>query len=197
MRVFHQLSAYESEAEEGVEVPGEEIPEINLGISEMTDPRPSEDALHQFIDTLRSKCSCGSELTYTDKVDPRKSHLYEYHKEGILSRYGDLGNSGEMILIHGTNESNIREILDDDFSFTINTRHGKAYGKGLYFTQDLALACNYSGSGQMIKHFIVCLVHVGDIVKGHNKMDKLPRMDSGDKYYDTSVDRVENPKAIR
>jgi hypothetical protein len=191
LRVFFNL--FRKHAHEGGEGASEEegiIPES----AETTDPIPSGDAQHQFIDTLRSECSCGSELTYTEKVDPRKSHIYEYHKEGILSRYGDLGNSGEMILIHGTDESNIKEILDDDFSFTINTSHGKMCGKGIYFTQDLALACKYSERRKLKKYFIVCLVHVGDVVKGHPGMDKLPRMDSGDKYYDTSVDCVDYPK---
>jgi len=202
---FHALSAYEDQELESLRLhfnlfrkyvhdgSEEVIPTTEITSDGLTDPVPSEKDLYKFLSTLRDNHGLyPSELNFTEKIDARRSHLYEYHKEGLLSKYGDLGKLGERILLHGTDECNINEILDDDFSFTIDVAHGKMFGKGIYFTQDLSLACKYSERGKMDKYFFVCLVHVGDVVQGTRSMDKLPRM-RPDKYYDTSVNTLVNP----
>ena len=68
------------------------------------------------------------------------------------------------------------------------------YGKGVYFTNDIEKAINYSERGKSTKYVIVAMVHIGDICLGHPSMDVHPKMPNLDKSFDTSVDNLKKPK---
>jgi len=177
-----------------VEVLEEPAPEPEP-VDPHTQPRPPEDKLYKFLDSMKDACGPEDYVEFKAINEDRFSRPYELHKQIYLDRYGDLGKHGEMILIHGTDADNIPEIVSDDFSLTKKSAHGQRFGTGIYFTQNLSLACNYSERGKLTKHFIVCLVHIGDIVQGTHRMDKLPRIASdSSKYYDSSVDDITRPK---
>ena len=99
----------------------------------------------------------------------------------------------EKYLYHGTNKSNIESILNDDFSLTINSMHGRRYGKGIYFTDDLELALSYSEKKENKKYVFVCKVYVGYICPGNYSMDKLPINNNTNMAFDTAVDNIFNP----
>jgi hypothetical protein len=124
--------------------------------------------------------------------DKYKNNLYKVHKDNIMEKYGSLGPHDEEYLYHGTDEKNIRSILDNDFSLNNTGTHATVYGKGIYFTNRLKYACRYSTDNPHKKFIVISKVHVGDIVAGYNTLIRLPNMDSG-KTYDTAVNTTDNP----
>ena len=156
--------------------------------------RPEVTELMTFVEDLKRKYEGDAALDFEGYMNEEYSHLYTYFKEGEVRKNNDLGAMGERILIHGTDENNIQSILQTDFSLTNHTRHGSAFGRGIYFTDDLELATKYSERGKNDKYFIVCIVHVGNIVRGDSRMAMLPKIPNIDRYYDTSVDNVDSPK---
>ena len=130
-------------------------------------------------------------ITYESYKDEDKTEMYDLSKKQIYRKYGKLGE--EQILLHGTDECNIKEILENDFSLTINTKHGTAYGRGIYFTNDIRKALEYSERGKKNKYILMVKVYIGDIVQGSLNMDIHPKIPGTDKRYDTSVDNIYRP----
>jgi len=159
-------------------------------------PRPPNSHIFEFIDGLKDKyCKNNlAEINFELYENDRYNHLYKYHKECIMNQYGDLGENNQQLLIHGTDESKINSILESDFSLTINVHHGSVLGKGIYFTNDLEFASKYSERGKKEKYYLLCSVHVGNIIRGNRRMDMLPKIEEQDRYYDTAVDCIHNPK---
>ena len=156
--------------------------------------RPDVTELMTFVEDLKRKYEGDAVIDFEGYTNEAYAHLYTYFKSGELKKYNDLGENGERILIHGTDKDNIQSIFENDFSLTNHTRHGAAFGRGIYFTDDLELATKYSEKGKNDKYFIVCIVHVGNIVIGNWRMGMLPKMPDIDRYYDTSVNDVDSPK---
>ena len=171
-----------------------EIENINLSDDLSLLPRPSNNSIIEFIDNLKNKYTEDAEIDFKFYENDRYNDLYKYHKKYNIEQYGDLGDRTEKILIHGTDESKLTSIFENDFSLTINIRHGSVLGKGIYFTNDLELASKYSERGKKDKYYILCNVHVGNIMKGNHRMDMLPKIENQERYYDTSVDNCSNPK---
>jgi len=163
-------------------------------------PRPSNDDIELFLENLRNKhCKPDNEGIINAEIDfevyenERYNHLYSYHKQCLLDKYDEIGTYDERILLHGTDQDNISSILENDLSLTIHKRHGSVYGNGIYFTDDLRLASKYSEKGKNDKYFIVCQVHIGNIVLGKHNMDMLPKMEGQDRFYDTTVNHLLRP----
>ena len=126
-----------------------------------------------------------------DKYDDINNDLiYKGNKGKYIAQYGSLGEHGEMILYHGTDEVNLNSILKEDFRLTNNPVHGSVFGKGIYFTNDVNKAMYYSERGKTTKYVIVAVVHIGDICLGNSSMNVHPKMEDKDKTYDTSVDNI-------
>jgi len=158
------------------------------------DSYPNEEILGKEItkigDTLKLYDK-NSSLNFERFIDINRSEMYSLHKKQLYGKYGYLGD--EMILLHATNKNNISEILENDFSLTINARHGIAYGKGLYFTNSIKKALEYSERGLKTKYVIITQVYIGDMVAGNMTMDIHPKLPNSNKIYDTSVDNILNP----
>lgn len=155
--------------------------------------RPEETIIEDLISTLRNKYPL-STILFDPHNDPNNDLIYKGNKGKYISKYGDLGEHGEGILYHGTDEKNLISILNDDFRLTSNPVHGHLYGKGIYFTNDIEKALYYSERGKSTKYVIVCNVHIGDICQGYSTMNIHPKMRDRDKQYDTSVDNMIKPK---
>tara|TARA_B100001013_G_C24608497_1_gene442105 strand:+ start:327 stop:1748 length:1422 start_codon:yes stop_codon:yes gene_type:complete len=183
-KCFQAIRDYEDDVE----------PFEDTEIEARINPRPDPQEIEDLINGFKEKYHNDAEIDFTTYENPHYNHLYSYHKQTQYDEHGGLGDRGEKILFHGTDENNIQSILENDLSLTINTRHGSAYGKGIYFTDDLELACKYSERGNKEKYFIVSIVHVGNIVQGNLRMDMLPQMPNTDRCYDTSVDNELTPK---
>jgi hypothetical protein len=171
-----------------------EYDDYEIEDNELFSIEPDFEELDTFVDdtidilkSFDSNCS----VSYERYENDDKFEMYTLYKKQLYRKYGRLGN--EEILLHGTNECNIKEILENDFSLTINAKHGTAYGKGIYFTNSIRKALEYSERDKKTKYVIMTRVYVGDIIPGTISMDIHPKMPNSDKRYDTSVDSPHNP----
>jgi hypothetical protein len=117
----------------------------------------------------------------------------------MIERYDHfLDKSGnkdkQIILFHGTCGKNIKPIMENGFSLTMNKEHGAVHGEGIYFTGDIDLATIYPKDNNMIKNIIVCQVYVNNKIEGKKAKNSFPKMPGSDKYYDTGVDNLRNPR---
>jgi len=171
----------------------ERISELEGMIIDLSDERPEDSIIHDLVSSLNreySRCN----ITFDENKDKYSDMIYKGNKGKYISEHGSLGEHGEKILYHGTDEKNLLSILRDDFRLTSNPIHGHMYGKGIYFTNDIEMAIYYSERGKSKKYIIVCNVHIGDICQGSSTMNIHPKMRNLDKTYDTSVDNIREPK---
>ena len=170
--------------------PVTEPPETLEKKEKMFTPRATNEELGQFINKMKDDYPCSS-IEFTPHEHIYKDGNYRRHKEYVYENTKSLGEHGEKLLLHGTDEKTSKLILDDDFSLTNQSKHGTRLGKGIYFTESVSLACNYSERGHLKKHIILCKVHVGNIMKGNSRgiLDKMPNSDF---HYDTIVDNVDD-----
>ena len=171
-----------------------ETPEdIEERYTEMYMERPHDSEIQDLVSSLQTTYS-KSNVIFDNHDDPNNDMIYKANKGKYISQYNSLGENGEMILYHGTNGDNLTGILSDDFRLTSNAVHGSLFGRGIYFTNDIQKAIFYSERGKTTKYVIVCVVHIGDIVKGNHTMNIHPKMPNSDKQFDTSVDDIRDPK---
>jgi len=159
-------------------------------LEKMLVPRATDEELEQFINKIKDDYPC-SNIEFSPHEHIYKDENYRRYKEYVYENSKSLGEHGEKLLLHGTDEQNINCILEDDFSLTNHSKHGTRLGKGIYFTDKVSLACHYSERGNLKKHIILCKVHVGNIMRGNGSgiLDKMP---DSDNRYDTIVDSIKN-----
>jgi len=172
-----------------------EYDDYEIEDSELFSTKPEFEEIDSFVDDkiikIVKSLDPNSSVFYELYENDDKSEMYTLYKKQLYRKYGKLGK--EEILLHGTNECNIKEILENDFSLTINAKHGTAYGKGIYFTNNILKALEYSERDKKTKYVIMTRVYIGDIIPGTISMDIHPKMPNSDKRYDTSVDSPHNP----
>lgn len=188
-RVWNRGSHYLSDVSHIFETPEESEERIQS----YYEPKPEDTIIQDLISSLQSKYP-ESNVVFDPYNDENNDMIYRGNKAKYISQHGSLGEHGEGILYHGTDEKNLLSILNDDFRLTSNPVHGDIYGKGIYFTNDIEKAIYYSERGKSTKFIIVCNVHIGDICQGYSRMDIHPKMPNLDKPYDTSVDNIHSPK---
>ena len=174
--------------EQALEVTSNIVPRESL--EEILNPRASDSEIQSYMDELKGKFPC-STFDYEHHDNPYRDGSYKRHKQNIYQSTKSLGEHGEKLLVHGTDETCIKPILDDDFSLTSRSTHGNRLGKGIYFTDKIPLACRYSEREYRKKYLILCKVHVGNIMKGDGRgiLDKMP---NSDYRYDTIVEKFDD-----
>jgi len=170
--------------------PDDPVTEPSNPLDSLFIPRATDEELEQFIKQMKAEYPC-SNIEFTPHEHIYRDENYRRYKEYVYENTKSLGEHGEKLLMHGTDEKTIKLILDDDFSLTNQSKHGTRLGKGIYFTDSVSLACNYSERGNLKKYIILCKVHVGNIMKG-NSSGILNKMPKSDFHYDTIVDNVDN-----
>tara|TARA_B100000683_G_scaffold106219_1_gene104494 strand:+ start:516 stop:1889 length:1374 start_codon:yes stop_codon:yes gene_type:complete len=159
-------------------------------------PREDIDKVVSDIETHIKLNNSENSVVFDIHDDHESDYTYRLFKHKFYKKYGDLGEHGEMILFHGTDKCNIQGILNDDFSLTVSATHGYKHGRGIYFTNCIDKALYYSERGNDEKYVFICLVHVGDTMIGRMNTDLHPKIPGSSigKTYDTSVDKLVNPK---
>jgi hypothetical protein len=104
------------------------------------------------------------------------------------------GSDKQLILFHGTDEKNIKSIMENGLSLTTNKANGSVYGEGIYFTPDINYAMLYPKGGNYIKNILICQVYVNNIIEGKKAMTTFPKVHGKDVYYDTSVNNLRDLK---
>ncbi|XP_053574898.1 protein mono-ADP-ribosyltransferase PARP12 isoform X2 [Bombina bombina] len=104
-------------------------------------------------------------------------------------------NVDERQLFHGTNNSHIQTICNENFDWRICGTNGTMYGKGSYFARDASYSHNYSNPDIGGKRsMFVTRVLVGDFVRGDPTMKRPPyKSNSTNQSYDSCVDTTYNP----
>jgi hypothetical protein len=110
----------------------------------------------------------------------------------FLNKNGDKGK--QVILFHGTEEKNIKSIMENGFCLTMDKAHGAVHGEGIYFTNDIDFAMMYPKDGNPIKNILVCKVYVNNKIIGRTAVNAFPKIPGSNRYYDTGVDNFQKPR---
>jgi hypothetical protein len=121
-----------------------------------------------------------------------------YHKKRYDLFINENSNPGkQIILYHGTDDKNIKPIMDNGLSLTTHKIHGSVHGEGIYFSSDIDYAMLYPRNGNHIKSILVCQVYVNHMILGTLSKTTFPVqnvLDGKSIYFDTGVDSLSNPK---
>ncbi|XP_041651141.1 protein mono-ADP-ribosyltransferase PARP12-like [Cheilinus undulatus] len=100
----------------------------------------------------------------------------------------------EKYLFHGTNETLIEAICDQNFDWRMCGANGTSYGRGSYFAREASYSDSYVRvkEGQQRTMF-VALVLVGEYIKGSSSYVRPPLKADNKTLYDSCVDNERNP----
>ena len=97
--------------------------------------------------------------------------------------------NNEMLLFHGTNEENVRNIALNGFDPLCNKT--SAYGKGTYFAKNASYSMNYmKPNNEGISFMFLCDVILGKMCIGS------PNLKIDTYKYDSAVDRLGDPSIV-
>ncbi|CAL8358181.1 unnamed protein product [Lota lota] len=100
----------------------------------------------------------------------------------------------ERHLFHGTDESLLDPICEQNFDWRMCGVHGTLYGKGSYFARDASYSDTYSRAhGGLRKVMFVAHVLVGEFTTGISSYARPPSKGTGKSLYDSCVDRIRDP----
>ncbi|MGH0137303.1 UNVERIFIED_CONTAM: hypothetical protein FKN15_034388 [Acipenser sinensis] len=107
-------------------------------------------------------------------------------------------NGGESVdekfLFHGTEQSLLDAICEQNFDWRICGVHGSLYGKGSYFARDASYSHNYSKTRTGTQILFVARVLVGEFTRGKSNYVRPPPKDgSNTSFYNSCVDSKSNP----
>uniref|UniRef100_A0A3P8RUM5 Poly (ADP-ribose) polymerase family, member 12a n=1 Tax=Amphiprion percula TaxID=161767 RepID=A0A3P8RUM5_AMPPE len=125
--------------------------------------------------------------------NPSLWKVFQWQKDQMKERNG--GNLvNEQYLFHGTDESLIEAICEQNFDWRMCGVHGTAYGKGSYFAKDASYSDKYARiRGTPNKIMFVALVLVGEYTKGRSSYVRPPPKGGSRTLYDSCVDSESNP----
>ncbi|XP_070827922.1 protein mono-ADP-ribosyltransferase PARP12 [Chaetodon trifascialis] len=114
--------------------------------------------------------------------------VFQWQKEQMKKRNGGKAVN-EQYLFHGTDESLIEAICEQNFDWRMCGVHGTAYGKGSYFARDASYSHRYASAKQSHnKTMFVTLVLVGEYTRGSSSYVRPPAKGSSSTLYDSCVD---------
>ncbi|NXD08913.1 PAR12 polymerase, partial [Nothocercus nigrocapillus] len=100
----------------------------------------------------------------------------------------------ERLLFHGTSQSHLAAICEQNFDWRVCGAHGTMYGKGSYFARDASYAHQFCPSSIGHQSMFAAHVLVGDFVRGNSEyLRPPPRPENRNRLYDSCVDDPEDP----
>ncbi|KAI5623859.1 poly [ADP-ribose] polymerase 12, partial [Silurus asotus] len=117
--------------------------------------------------------------------------VFQWQKEQMKAQNGGR-DVDERLLFHGTQQSLIEAICEQNFDWRICGVNGTLYGKGCYFARDASYSDRYSQSAGSKKMF-VARVLVGHYTVGSSSFVRPPSKAIGKGFYDSCVDNCSNP----
>ncbi|KAI4903310.1 hypothetical protein NFI96_031847 [Prochilodus magdalenae] len=124
--------------------------------------------------------------------NPALWRVFQWQKEQMKERNGGK-DVDERYLFHGTDQSLIEAICEQNFDWRICGVHGTLYGKGSYFARDAKYSDSYAKSRGGSKMMFVALVLVGEFTKGSSIYLRPPEKKRMRGFYDSCVDNEANP----
>ncbi|XP_028264306.1 protein mono-ADP-ribosyltransferase PARP12 [Parambassis ranga] len=155
-------------------------------------PKTASD--YKSIETLFQRTMPTSRINSIQRIqNPSLWKVFQWQEEQMKKKNG--GNSiNRLYLFHGTEESLIEAICEQNFDWRMCGVHGTAYGKGSYFARDASYSDRYArAKGRPNKIVFVALVLVGEYTKGNSAYARPPSKGPGTMLYDSCVDNQSNP----
>ncbi|KAM7396416.1 hypothetical protein PAMP_019457 [Pampus punctatissimus] len=119
--------------------------------------------------------------------------VFHWQREQMKERSGGKPVD-EKYLFHGTDESLIEAICEQNFDWRMCGVHGTAYGKGSYFARDASYSDRYARVKKSLnKIMFVALVLVGEYTKGSSSYVRPPLKRNGRTLFDSCVDSERDP----
>ncbi|XP_047451662.1 protein mono-ADP-ribosyltransferase PARP12-like isoform X2 [Mugil cephalus] len=119
-------------------------------------------------------------------------NLFQWQEDQMKKRNG--GRVDKKHLFHGTDESLVEAICEQNFDWRMCGVHGTAYGKGSYFARDASYSNRYAKAKRNgTKVMFVAQVLVGDYTRGRSSYVRPPPKGSSKILYDSCVDNKTNP----
>ncbi|XP_073709806.1 protein mono-ADP-ribosyltransferase PARP12 isoform X2 [Misgurnus anguillicaudatus] len=120
--------------------------------------------------------------------------VFHWQKEQMKGRNGGK-DVDERYLFHGTDESLIEPICDQNFDWRVCGSHGTLYGKGSYFARDASYSDRYAQpKTSRRKKMFMALVLVGEFTRGKSSFVRPPQKNNNNQaFYDSCVDSETNP----
>jgi hypothetical protein len=166
------------------------IEEMGLGI----DTSINNNSLSNLIEKESNKWDVNINFTITPHVKKLDQHNKIYE---VVKTCEDFKDGDEMFLYHGCDKNTMDSILEQgNFSLLMSgVKHGLKYGPGVYLTDKLWKAIQYSEAFKHTKHckyVLVCKVLIKNKVLARSHQ-VLFEKDAQCKEYDTGVDNLDNP----
>ncbi|KAG7279766.1 hypothetical protein CRUP_008836 [Coryphaenoides rupestris] len=125
--------------------------------------------------------------------NPSLWKVFQWQKTQIKEK-----NGGKPVcehhLFHGTDESLLDPICQQNFDWRMCGVHGTHYGKGSYFARDASYSDRYSkGHRSLRKVMFVAHVLVGEYTRGSSSLTRPPSQSSTKGLYDSCVDNTSKP----
>lgn len=149
---------------------------------------------YDMIEKLFKKTMPHSKINSIQRIqNPSLWKVFQWQREQMKERNG--GKSvNEKYLFHGTDESLIEAICEQNFDWRMCGVHGTAYGKGSYFARDASYSDRYArAKGSLNKIMFVALILVGEYTRGSSSYVRPPAKGNSRTFYDSCVDRVSDP----
>ncbi|KAG7214866.1 hypothetical protein INR49_005134 [Caranx melampygus] len=100
----------------------------------------------------------------------------------------------QLYLFHGTDESLVEAICEQNFDWRMCGVHGTVYGKGSYFARDASYSDRYANINRPTnKIMFVSLVLVGEYCRGSSSYVRPPPKGDSKVLYDSCVDDESDP----
>lgn len=142
----------------------------------------------------------GNDITFelSPNIDKLEEHNQIYN---IVKQFGGFNECHEKILYHGCDEKTKDSILNDgNFSLLMcGKKHGSRYGPGIYLTDKLWKAVQYSETTKKLKHYkyiLICKVLVKNIKPALSyevTFSGKTKNNEKEESYDTGVDNLDDP----
>ncbi|XP_034542084.1 protein mono-ADP-ribosyltransferase PARP12-like isoform X2 [Notolabrus celidotus] len=141
--------------------------------------------------------------------NPSLWRVFQWQKEQMKGRNGGKPVN-QLYLFHGTRQSLIDAICDQNFDWRMCGVNGTLYGKGSYFARDASYSDRYvpysdkdtpdsdldentTVNRQPVKTMFVALVLVGEYTQGNSSYVRPPPKEDSKTHYDSCVDRESDP----
>lgn len=142
----------------------------------------------------------GNDITFELSPHVKKLEQHNQHYK-IEKQFGGFDDSHEKILYHGCDETTKDSILyDGNFSLLMcGRKHGSKFGPGIYLTDKLWKAVQYSETQKKMKHYkyvLLCKVLVKNIKPASSyevTFSRKSKNDEKEEIYDTGVDNISDP----
>ncbi|XP_067276317.1 protein mono-ADP-ribosyltransferase PARP12 isoform X1 [Pseudorasbora parva] len=157
-------------------------------------PLQSSSKEYQRVGSMFSRTMPKSIIRSIERVqNPSLWKVFQWQKEQMNLKNGGSGVD-QRYLFHGTDESFIDAICEQNFDWRICGSHGTSYGKGSYFARDALYSDRYAKSRNgKTKKMFVALVLVGDFTRGNSSFLRPPQKPNSQSFYNSCVDNEINP----